>query len=110
MWGGYTGAGGKTVTPAEAHAKLTMRLIPGQEPEVAQAAVKAHIERHAPKGVDLAFDYRPGGTRAFTLAADHPLRAAAAAVEASGIASHSSRSTRTTLPPARPSGASGRGR
>ncbi len=80
MWGGYTGQGGKTVTPAEAHAKLTMRLIPGQDPAAAQAAVKAHLEAHAPAGVDLAFSYRPGGTRAFTLAADHPLRAAAANV------------------------------
>jgi acetylornithine deacetylase/succinyl-diaminopimelate desuccinylase-like protein len=80
MWGGYTGQGGKTVTPAEAHAKLTMRLIPGQDPVAAQAAVKAHLERHAPDGVALEFHYRPDGTRAFTLAADHPLRAAAAAV------------------------------
>jgi acetylornithine deacetylase/succinyl-diaminopimelate desuccinylase-like protein len=80
MWGGYIGDGGKTVTPAEAHAKLTMRLVPGQEPEAAQAAVKAHLERQAPAGVALEFHYRPGGTRAFTLAADHPLRAAASAV------------------------------
>jgi len=80
MWGGYTGRGGKTVTPAEAHAKLTMRLIPGQDPVKAQAAVKAHLERHAPSGVALEFSYRPGGTRAYTLAADHPLRSAAAAV------------------------------
>jgi acetylornithine deacetylase/succinyl-diaminopimelate desuccinylase-like protein len=80
MWGGYTGQGGKTVTPAEAHAKLTMRLVPGQDPERCQAAVRAHLERHAPPGVALAFHYRPGGTRAFTLAPEHPLRAAAAAV------------------------------
>lgn len=80
MWGGYTGQGGKTVTPAEAHAKLTMRLVPGQDPAAAQAAVKAHLERHAPPGVALEFQYRPGGTRAFTLAADHPLRAAASSV------------------------------
>lgn len=80
MWGGYTGQGGKTVTPAEAHAKLTMRLIPGQDPAAAQAAVKAHLERHAPPGVALEFRHREGGTRAYTLGADHPLRAAAAAV------------------------------
>jgi acetylornithine deacetylase/succinyl-diaminopimelate desuccinylase-like protein len=80
MWGGYTGQGGKTVTPALAQAKLTMRLVPGQDPAAAQAAVKAHLERHAPTGVTLEFDYTPGGTRAYTLGADHPLRAAAAAV------------------------------
>lgn len=80
MWGGYTGRGGKTVTPAEAHAKLTMRLVPGQDPAAAQAAVKAHLERHAPNGVALEFHYSPGGTRAYTLGADHPLRAAATAV------------------------------
>jgi acetylornithine deacetylase/succinyl-diaminopimelate desuccinylase-like protein len=80
MWGGYIGQGGKTVTPAEAHAKLTMRLVPGQDPAAAQAAVKAHLERYAPSGVTLEFSYRPGGTRAYTLGADHPLRAAAAAV------------------------------
>ncbi len=80
MWGGYTGEGGKTVTPAEAHAKLTMRLIPGQDPAAAQAAVKAHLERQAGPGVALAFSYRPGGTRAYTLPADHPLRAATTAV------------------------------
>jgi acetylornithine deacetylase/succinyl-diaminopimelate desuccinylase-like protein len=80
LWGGYTGDGGKTVTPAEAQAKLTMRLVPGQDPEAAQAAVRAHLERHAPPGVALDFQFRPGGTRAYTLGAGHPLRAAAAAV------------------------------
>ena len=80
MWGGYTGQGGKTVTPAEAHAKLTMRLVPGQDPAAAQAAVKAHLERHAPPGVALTFSESKDGTRAYTLGADHPLRAAAAAV------------------------------
>jgi acetylornithine deacetylase/succinyl-diaminopimelate desuccinylase-like protein len=80
MWGGYTGQGGKTVTPAEAHAKLTMRLVPGQDPAAAQAAVKAHLERHCPAGVTLSFSFTEGGTRAYTLRADHPLRAAAAAV------------------------------
>jgi acetylornithine deacetylase/succinyl-diaminopimelate desuccinylase-like protein len=77
MWGGYTGAGGKTVLPCEAHAKLTMRLVPGQDPAAAQAAVKRHLEAKAPPGVALTFAYRQGGTRAFTLGAHHPLLAAA---------------------------------
>ena len=31
LWGGYTGVGHKTVLPSQAHAKLTMRLVPGQD-------------------------------------------------------------------------------
>ena len=53
MWGGYTGAGTKTVLPAEAHAKLTMRLSPGMDPGRAQAALRAHLEAHVPPGVQL---------------------------------------------------------
>jgi acetylornithine deacetylase/succinyl-diaminopimelate desuccinylase-like protein len=77
MWGGYTGAGGKTVVPCEAHAKLTMRLVPGQDPAAAQAAVRRHLERHCPPGVALEFAGREGGTRAYSLPGDHPLVAAA---------------------------------
>ncbi len=77
MWGGYTGAGGKTVLPCEAHAKLTMRLVPGQEPEAAQAALRRHFEARCPPGVALEFRYNPGGTRAFTLGPHHPLLLAA---------------------------------
>ena len=63
--------------PCEAQAKLTMRLVPGQDPAAAQAAVKRHLEATCPPGVALEFHYRPGGTRAFTLEARHPLLLAA---------------------------------
>src|SRR5689334_21499575 len=44
MWGGYTGPGHKTVIPSEAHAKLTCRLVPDQDPEEIVALVKRHLE------------------------------------------------------------------
>ena len=33
IWAGYTGAGSKTVLPAEAHCKMDFRLVPDQDPE-----------------------------------------------------------------------------
>ena len=38
MWGGYTGPGHKTIIPAEAHAKVTFRLVSDQRPEDVGAA------------------------------------------------------------------------
>ncbi|MCA3392265.1 MAG: M20/M25/M40 family metallo-hydrolase, partial [Roseomonas sp.] len=82
MWGGYTGAGGKTVIPALAHAKLSMRLVPGQNPEQARDAVARHLRAHCPKGVALSIMNTRDGTYAYSLPASHPLlRAAEAALE-----------------------------
>lgn len=52
--GGFQGIGTKTVIPREAFAKLTFRLVPGQEPEGVMARVRAHLEKHCPAGVKLA--------------------------------------------------------
>jgi acetylornithine deacetylase/succinyl-diaminopimelate desuccinylase-like protein len=82
MWGGYTGAGSKTVLPNEAHAKITMRLAPGMDPLRAGAALRAHLERHVPAGVVLSITPESGGTPAPTLPDDHPLLKAALRVQA----------------------------
>lgn len=82
MWGGYTGIGGKTVIPAEAHAKLSMRLVPGQQPERAAAAVAAHLRAHCPPGATLTVQPTRDGSLATSLHPDHPLlRVAEAALE-----------------------------
>ena len=72
MWGGYTGIGAKTVIPCQAHAKLTMRLVAGQDPARSQALVRAHLEAACPPGVRLDFTMR-GGSPASSLPATHPL-------------------------------------
>jgi acetylornithine deacetylase/succinyl-diaminopimelate desuccinylase-like protein len=77
MWGGYTGAGGKTVIPAEAHAKLSMRLVPGQAPARAAEAVAAHLRARCPKGATLEVKATRDGTVATLLAGEHPLLLAA---------------------------------
>ena len=79
MWGGYTGTGAKTVIPREAHAKLTMRLVAGQEPDQARALVHAHLAARCPPGVQLSVTLG-GGSRASSLALDHPLVRAGSAV------------------------------
>lgn len=80
MWGGYTAAGSKTVIPCLAHAKLTMRLVPGQDPDRVAEAVRHHLLARAPEGVVVEFRALGGGSPASTLAPDHPLLRAAEAV------------------------------
>jgi acetylornithine deacetylase/succinyl-diaminopimelate desuccinylase-like protein len=81
LWGGYTGAGGKTVLPCEAHAKITMRLAPGMDPHRARAHLRAHLQAQIPPGVDLSFSAHDGGTPAPTLPDDHPLLVTASRVQ-----------------------------
>jgi acetylornithine deacetylase/succinyl-diaminopimelate desuccinylase-like protein len=51
MPGGFTGAGAKTVIPARATAKVSMRLVPGMTPKKAFAQYKSFVESLTPKGV-----------------------------------------------------------
>src|SRR5262245_21881499 len=80
MWGGYTGPGIKTVIPCEAQAKITMRLVPAQEPNNAALAVRRHLEAQCQPGVTPVFSEISGGSPAFSLAPDHPLLTAAMVV------------------------------
>lgn len=50
---GYQGEGSKTIVPAWARAKITTRLVPGQEPAKAVKAVRAFLEKHCPPTVSL---------------------------------------------------------
>jgi acetylornithine deacetylase/succinyl-diaminopimelate desuccinylase-like protein len=49
--GGFTGAGAKTVIPATATAKVSIRLVPRQDPEKVVAAFREWVQRNTPKGI-----------------------------------------------------------
>ena len=53
MPGGFTGAGAKTVIPAKALAKVSMRLVPNMTPAKSFAQYKSYVEKIAPAGVDV---------------------------------------------------------
>jgi len=83
MWGGYEGPGQKTVTPSEAHAKITCRLVPDQDPHEIVALVLKHLESHVPHGTRLSVHPNDHGARPAHIAADHfALKAADAALHA----------------------------
>jgi acetylornithine deacetylase/succinyl-diaminopimelate desuccinylase-like protein len=52
--GGFTGAGAKTVIPATATAKVSIRLVPDQKPEKVIAAFKDFVAKNTPAGVRTA--------------------------------------------------------
>ena len=72
MWGGYQGEGSQTVTPNEAHAKISCRLVPDQDPDRVRALVVAHLERHVPAGVTLAIDGTRHAARPYRIPSGHP--------------------------------------
>jgi acetylornithine deacetylase/succinyl-diaminopimelate desuccinylase-like protein len=51
--GGFTGVGSKTVIPSKATAKVSIRLVPRQEPEKIVAAFRQFVKKHAPRGIKL---------------------------------------------------------
>ncbi len=64
MWGGYTGAGTKTVIPSQAQAKLTFRLVGKQKPEKILKAFQTWAKKQLPKDAKITFSGRGGGSPA----------------------------------------------
>ncbi len=82
IWGGFTGAGSKTIIPAHAHAKISCRLVVSQEPDRVFEQLKAYVEQIAPPGVTTTVTFLGGGRPSLT-PREHPAtRAAARAIEA----------------------------
>jgi acetylornithine deacetylase/succinyl-diaminopimelate desuccinylase-like protein len=53
MPGGFTGAGGKTVIPAKAAAKVSMRLVPDQDPQDIWNKYRNFVNSMVPAGIDI---------------------------------------------------------
>lgn len=61
IWGGFQGQGAKTVLPNKAGAKVSMRLVPDQEPEEIAGLVKSYLESICPPGVTCDVKFLHGG-------------------------------------------------
>jgi acetylornithine deacetylase/succinyl-diaminopimelate desuccinylase-like protein len=77
IYGGYQGPGAKTIIPGYAVAKLSARLVEGQDPAHVKRVVGEHLERAAPRGVRVEVT-SGGDVRAVSTSRDHPAVAAAA--------------------------------
>ncbi len=81
LWSGYQGEGAKTVLPAKAGAKFSCRLVPNQNPEVIQEAMKSMLEALCPESIEMEF-VALHGAPGFVLSLDSPfMEAAAEAIE-----------------------------
>jgi acetylornithine deacetylase/succinyl-diaminopimelate desuccinylase-like protein len=81
MPGGFTGEGAKTVIPAKAKAKVSMRLVPDMTPDETFALYKQYVESLCPRGIELQVRLIHSGD-AIVIGTDNPyVRASTAAME-----------------------------
>jgi acetylornithine deacetylase/succinyl-diaminopimelate desuccinylase-like protein len=81
IWGGYSGPGTKTVIPSEAGAKVSFRLVPGQDPQKVVENFKAFMLARVPKDAKLTFTVLGAG-EGLEIPTDSPfVQAASAALE-----------------------------
>lgn len=81
IWGGYTGEGAKTVIASKAYAKISMRLVPDQNPDEITKLFTDHFMSIAPKGTRVKVTPHHGGDAAVTPIDSDGYRAASMAYE-----------------------------
>jgi acetylornithine deacetylase/succinyl-diaminopimelate desuccinylase-like protein len=81
IWGGYTGEGAKTVIASKAFAKISMRLVPDQDPEEITKLFQDHFEKIAPNSVRVKVLPHHGGEPVVTPTGSFAYDAAARAYE-----------------------------
>lgn len=83
IWGGYMGEGAKTVIPSWAKAKISMRLVPHQDPDKITKLFQEHFEKIAPSAVKVEVTPHHGGLPYVSPTDDPGYRAASKAMEES---------------------------
>ncbi len=71
IWGGYTGVGSKTVIPAQAHAKVSFRLVADQDADRLRPLFERWVAASAPEGAEVGVRWF-GGVKPCMTALDHP--------------------------------------
>ncbi|WP_412504844.1 M20/M25/M40 family metallo-hydrolase [Roseovarius sp. SYSU LYC5161] len=72
LWGGYQGAGTKTVIPAEAHCKLTCRLVGDMDPDALRVKIRKHVEDRLPVDATVTWNQDLDGSPAAVMNTDRP--------------------------------------
>jgi len=86
IWGGFIKEGSKTIIPSEAHAKVSMRLVPNQDSKKIASLFAKHIKKLAPKGVEVDVECLNGGeTFGLPLTSDAYIAAERAITEIYGV-------------------------
>lgn len=80
IWGGYQGKGAKTVLPSKASAKISMRLVPDQDPDEIAAKIQTYFEQNVPATMKLKFTNLHGGHGAIVDTSHPAMKAAAKAL------------------------------
>ncbi len=81
IWGGFTGEGAKTVIPSKASAKISMRLVPHQDPKKIEKLFEKYIKKIAPQEVSVKVKALHGGSPVITLLDDKATIAGAKAMQ-----------------------------
>ncbi len=79
---GFTGKGSKTVLPATAMAKISMRLVPDQTPEHVRRSLTAYLEKNAPATVRWELEEMAGAIPSILERDSDAVAAASAAMQA----------------------------
>jgi acetylornithine deacetylase/succinyl-diaminopimelate desuccinylase-like protein len=72
LWGGYNGAGSKTVIPSQAHCKITCRLVGDMDPDALRKKIRAHVEARLSPDAKVTWNNDLEGAPASVMNIDRP--------------------------------------